>query len=245
MANLKEVAHLPNWLVAGVPDEFADYLDRARDELPLADFSDDELANRVYMVGDISAEMDAANMINAHRNGERYISRLVALTAAKERLRWLSRKLLVAEGKYPGKEKSLQIDAEKVWEFILKNDLTGGHDVNALRERAMEVLPPEFVEEKMQPILESHVSKGYMTPDGTINVPLMNEKQYKGLMPGQVERDAEVERRAEAIYNSWTNLAGFTPWVPRGNSDKQEEARRQARGQLRREELTPTPPIIP
>lgn len=46
-----------------------------------------------------------------------------------------------------------------------------------------------------------------------------------------------LDRRAEAIYNSWReeNPGEWTPWVPGGNSDKQDEARKMARQALDRE----------
>lgn len=36
------------------------------------------------------------------------------------------------------------------------------------------------------------------------------------------------ECAAERIYNTWSDQPGFVPWVPGGNSDKQDEARRLA-----------------
>jgi len=38
-----------------------------------------------------------------------------------------------------------------------------------------------------------------------------------------------VEKDAEAIYNSWSDQPGFVAWLKGGNSDMQEEARKQAR----------------
>lgn len=40
------------------------------------------------------------------------------------------------------------------------------------------------------------------------------------------------EQLAEEIYNGWRAQDGWTPWVPGGNSDKQDEARREARALL-------------
>lgn len=41
-------------------------------------------------------------------------------------------------------------------------------------------------------------------------------------------RDPANEAEAQRIYESWADQPGYVPWVPGGNSDKQEEARRQA-----------------
>lgn len=38
-----------------------------------------------------------------------------------------------------------------------------------------------------------------------------------------------TEARAKALYNTWQDQPGWTPWVDKGNSDKQDEARRLAR----------------
>lgn len=90
------------WLAEGREDQFKGYLSRAREELPLADWSDDELANLCFMHGDISKEEDVIQMIEAHKAGKHHISKIAILTAVKERMRWLTRRLAVAEGRYPG-----------------------------------------------------------------------------------------------------------------------------------------------
>lgn len=41
--------------------------------------------------------------------------------------------------------------------------------------------------------------------------------------------DREIEADAERIYNEWCSVADFRPWVPGGNSHKQDEARALAR----------------
>jgi hypothetical protein len=45
-------------------------------------------------------------------------------------------------------------------------------------------------------------------------------------------RDEIVEVTARGIYASWYAQPGYVPWVERGNSVKQEEARRMARSAL-------------
>lgn len=246
----KEVGAFPLWLVEGQEDPFKGYSTRPRSELPLADYTDDQLANLVYMVGDISAEQDAQRMIEAHRKGERYISRIMALTSARERIRWLSRQFLMVEGKYPGAEKPVRVDAEKIWDWLVKNDIYVGMRPNYLRNSALELLPEDYVDEKMQPILHDLIEKGVIDEDGVElsllkrGMGLRPEKYIGRLPPIQAERlEAEhqlkVEQRAEEIYNSWHLRAGFVPWVTRGNSLHQQEARRQAAGQLAKENEEP------
>lgn len=93
-----------NWLAEGGEDQFANYLERAREDLSMADFSDDELANYAFMNYDRTPEAEAAEMISRHRNGmlDQFHSRIAIMTAVKERLRWLSRQVAVLEGRYPG-----------------------------------------------------------------------------------------------------------------------------------------------
>lgn len=98
----RTVAPDMNWLAEGKEDPHPTYVNQTRENLTLADYTDDELANAVYMSGDISREEDTQRMMAAHKVGARYISKIALLTAAKERIRWLTRRLAVAEGRYPG-----------------------------------------------------------------------------------------------------------------------------------------------
>ena len=41
-----------------------------------------------------------------------------------------------------------------------------------------------------------------------------------------------IETEAKRIYDCWSVQEGWVPWVPRGNSDKQQEARHQAKAAL-------------
>lgn len=46
----------------------------------------------------------------------------------------------------------------------------------------------------------------------------------------RAQLDAELEPVARAIYDGWKDQQGWVPWVEGGNSTKQDEARRLARG---------------
>ena len=41
-----------------------------------------------------------------------------------------------------------------------------------------------------------------------------------------------VEAVAKAVYEQWADRPGYVPWVPGGNSHKQDDARRIARDAL-------------
>lgn len=87
MSNQTPAAH---WREKGEPDPHGSYYDRERAELPLGNLTDDELANEVFMWGDhkpsVAEIMDGTAKMP-----------IVYLTAGKERIRWLSRKLIEAE----------------------------------------------------------------------------------------------------------------------------------------------------
>lgn len=58
-------------------------------------------------------------------------------------------------------------------------------------------------------------------------------RALKAKINPQPEKDKaaalELEARARAIYEGWSALTGFVPWVEGGNSAMQDEARAQAR----------------
>ncbi len=76
------------WRVAGEPDPHANRYDGERSNLVLGSYTDDELANEVFLHDHSSLN------IKAILRGEP--SSIVFLTAAKERIRWLSRHLEAA-----------------------------------------------------------------------------------------------------------------------------------------------------
>jgi hypothetical protein len=76
------------WRIDGQPDPHAGHYDAERAALTLGKFTDDELANGVFMNAD--QPLDIARVL-ARDPG--YHPPIVWLTAAKERIRWLSRAL--------------------------------------------------------------------------------------------------------------------------------------------------------
>lgn len=48
-----------------------------------------------------------------------------------------------------------------------------------------------------------------------------------------LQEKAKIEELAEDIYNSWNKMQNWVPWVTNGNSIMQDNARRQARIELR------------
>jgi len=103
MAREKKPVVAMRWLAEGREDEFADYCDRKREDLPLADLSDDELGNYAYLYYDRSQEEELAVMMTQLDENPKHVTKIAFMTAVKERLRWLSRQLAIAQGIYPGR----------------------------------------------------------------------------------------------------------------------------------------------
>jgi hypothetical protein len=74
-----------DWREEGKPDPHGTQYDCERHELTLGDLTDDQMANAVFMHGDTTPS------INEMLAGARMP--IVYLTAAKDRIRWLSREL--------------------------------------------------------------------------------------------------------------------------------------------------------
>lgn len=84
---MNSIAKTPaaRWREKGEPDPHAGNYDCERAALAMGDMTDDELANAVYMLG------DAKPGIQALKDGA--LPSIAYLTAAKDRIRWLSRAL--------------------------------------------------------------------------------------------------------------------------------------------------------
>lgn len=78
------------WSEEGKEDPFKNYNDLERANLTLGDYTDDELANAVFLNGNHTPPFEEI------LNGTAKMP-IVYLTAAKERIRWLSRKLTALE----------------------------------------------------------------------------------------------------------------------------------------------------
>lgn len=100
MSNKTPAAH---WRENGEPDPHAKCTDQERSELPLGNLTDDELANAVFLHGDTVPPL--AEVIAGTAKMP-----IVYLTAAKERIRWLSRKLVGVEQR----EQELLAEVERV-----------------------------------------------------------------------------------------------------------------------------------
>ena len=227
------------WAVeAASEDPFPELINKERGSLVLGNHTDDQLANEVFLYGDMSTEEKARAMITGKCSSVAY------LTAGKERIRWLSRHLesaLAREQKLLAIVNSTSVPADDVWEFLKENDEYQGYNPDYFRKRALEILPSHYVDKKMQPILTKMYLEGDIDKDGTRSGCLGSVVKYSGpIFEGTIPAEENitpsneelVEEQAEVIYNSWKDQKGWTPWVKRGNSNMQVKARREAADKL-------------
>ena len=107
MDKSKQVCIDMRWLAEGNPDVHPRYVELNREDLMGAHkLTDDELAYALAMMSTISDERDTQLMIESHRTGGNYIHKSMLGEIAKDRIRWLSRRVAVLEGRYPGRDTS-------------------------------------------------------------------------------------------------------------------------------------------
>lgn len=150
------------WLHEGTPDPFPEYHLRVREDLPMASFSDDALANYAFMNYDRDMNTEVAVMMNP---GGPHYPKIAFMTSIKERMRWLSRRLAIAEGRYPGvyipNEVILRVKEQERLAGHAHQHLTGalcsalGHSVPTFADRigilnrVTEVLRPYDIPEEL------------------------------------------------------------------------------------------------
>lgn len=109
------------WYANGEPDPHAGmYDDKRREDLALGDHTDDELANALYLYDHGDKGKDVDRMLKGEP------SSMVYLTAAKDRIRWLSRKLQKAEDQLAAAQLTATIGEHKYQTLVqAKNTVTG------------------------------------------------------------------------------------------------------------------------
>ena len=91
MGNIKSTP-AADWRENGEKDPHGSTYDCERSKLSMGELTDDQLANAVFMYGDSKPSIEDIIAGTAKMP-------IVYLTAAKERIRWLSRKLAALEAK--------------------------------------------------------------------------------------------------------------------------------------------------
>lgn len=205
------------WFVeAAGEDPFPELINKERGDLCMGNHTDDELANGVFLYGDMSEEDKYRAMVTGKP------SSIVYLTAGKERIRWLSRHLESSLSREEHLTKQLAEHKQKIWDYVIKEH--GWCDARVIRVKAEELLPPEYVDVK----LSEHVA---FQADQVISnkvAPTFTEEEERTL----AEMEASLEEVAQSIYSTWCEHPEYKPWVLGGNSHKQEEARQLAREKL-------------
>lgn len=151
------------WFANKGPDEFPELINKERGSLVMGSYTDDELANAVFLYGDMSLEEKHLSVMSGKPTSMAY------LTAGKERIRWLSRHLessLASEQKLV-KDQANQINKGDVWVFLLKDHLERTVSVlsndNAEQDkqdadfvnRAQKLLGKEYVVDRLKAMYEA------------------------------------------------------------------------------------------
>lgn len=202
------------WHENGEPDPHAGRYDCERHELDMGDLTDDQLANAVFMYGNETPRMEQVVSGAAKMP-------IVWLTAAKSRIRWLSRRLQKREDQTENMALLIRQLARKLDKANPGNELSrnamvylanNGFKADLLRKR-----PGLVVNERTNPCSEVSMPSlygGNSTLENTMS-------------------PISLEIRAREIYESWNREPGYLPWIVGGNSKRQEEARRLAREELK------------
>lgn len=90
------------WLNEGKKDPHPQLLFRERGDLGMASFSDEELAGYAFMNYNRSQAEEVEVLVSALNPGPvPQYPKIAFMTSLQERVRWLSRRLAIAEGRYP------------------------------------------------------------------------------------------------------------------------------------------------
>jgi len=133
-----------NWFAKGEQDDFPELVNQDRASLCLGKLTDDEIANLVFMQGDISKEEDMRLMLAHMEVGKEYYSKIAAVMGGKERIRWLSRHL----------ELSLQRQRSQrttIWNYILDTYAECGGEASILEACEKLGLPKEYAMARLHP----------------------------------------------------------------------------------------------
>lgn len=157
------------WFVEGEADYHPDLINRDRGNLMLGDHTDDELANEVFLYGDMSADDKHRAIMSGKPSSIAY------LTAGKERIRWLSRHL---EGSLANEkvlcEQLVSYD-EKIWNFLVcdhvqqrqgllftdEGDTALNDSDDSFMSKALQLLLRNFIERKVKEAYEVVAQKTY------------------------------------------------------------------------------------
>lgn len=123
------------WRENGEPDPHGNHYDCERAQLALGDLTDDELANALFIHGDIVPSLEDVIAGKAKMP-------IVYLTAGKERIRWLSRRLVEATCQCDELQKDnaelyalLQLKEDEINRMVKRTTDAENELANALNQR--------------------------------------------------------------------------------------------------------------
>lgn len=190
------------WMIeAGEKTPFPDLINRERGSLCLGSYTDFELANEVFLKADMSDEEKVRNLLAGK------VTPIALLTAAKERIRWLSTHLDAALSR----EESLI----KQFAHFTSNpqpSLPMPFDEMAAVEDSDKagLVQKRIGDRGNHPVYDT----------GALEMVISDDELKR-----KEELRLQVETTAKEIYNSW---APKSAWVEGGNSTMQQAARSEA-----------------
>jgi len=214
---MKPTTPSSTWYENGEPDPHAGRYDCERHELDMGDLTDDQLANGVFMHGNETPPIEQVIAGVAKMP-------IVWLTAAKSRIRWLSRRL---------QKRETQVDNMAPLIRELARKLDKANPGNDLSRRAMVYLANEGFKADILRKRPGLVVNERTNPCSEVAIPDLyggNSTLEHTMSP------LSLEIRAREIYESWNQEPGYVPWVVGGNSLRQDDARQLAREELKSKE---------
>lgn len=108
----------------------------------------------------------------------------------------------------------------------MKHAITELETVLDMYEHNQGITPTESRAEK---IMDIEKSIRMLKAQELLEIEMLSQDSLYGFGVPVDPVDLKIEAKARQIYESWSNDIEYKPWVERGNSDKQRQARKMAR----------------
>jgi len=181
------------WRAHGKPDFHEGHYDSERSQLTMGRLTDDEVANGAFMNYDVRPSIDAIMKGRA-------FSPIAWMTAAKERIRWLSRRLLLVTHAYQNLQSELELTKQLAMATTQEDQQTTVNKLVALRRMLLHaeigtasgatgvLQKPLTMEVRMH---RGSLSESIKTRDSILNTKVALQSYIKRIMEGLTEEELE------------------------------------------------------